>query len=212
MRPFIHRATRIADRIAKRAGSELAIYRRGDASIELPAMAAGKENDRDFLIDACDLGDFGRPLMGDVIEAHGASWFVFKRDLDAPPWRWKDQGRTRFRIHTISPDEGLGLRTVTIQQPTKDDASSGQVTKSWGDYATFPAVIKTVDGRTAWDRDVQNRAIVDWQLVLPSTEISRAITPRFRVQTEGKTFGLGAAYRHNLQDHYVVLEAREVVQ
>ena len=150
--------------------------------------------------------------MGDVIEVGDASWFVFNRDLNAGPWKWHDQGKTRFRIHSISPDEGLGLRTVTIQQPAKTDASSGQKTKSWADYATFPAVIKTVDGRTTWDRDVQNRAIVDWQLVLPSTDISRAITPQMRVQTGGKTFGLGAAYRHNLADHYVVLEAREVVQ
>lgn len=175
-------------------------------------MAAGKENDRDFLIDACNLGDFGRPLMGDVIEAQGASWFVFKRDLDAPPWRWKDQGRTRFRIHTISPDEGLGLRTVTVQHQTESDATDGQAIKTWANYSLFPAVIQSLDGRTTWDRDVQNRAIVDWKLVLPSTEISRAITPQMRVLAEGKTFGLGAAYRHNLQDHYVVLEAREVVQ
>lgn len=194
-----------------KAGALLATYTRGEVSIEIPALAAGKENDRDWLIDAGQLGDLGRPVMGDTLAIGGAMWLVFKKELDGPPWRWHDQMRGRLRIHSISDGEGLGFRPITIQQPTGTTDASGQPTTSFAEYGAWPSVIRSIDGRTAWDRDVQNRAIVDWQLILPSNPISRAITPQMRALVDGKTFHLGAAYRHNLQDHYVVLEAREVV-
>ena len=211
MTSFIHRAARIADRIAMRAGVLMVLYARGDVSIELPALPSGKENDRDWQIDAAELGNFGRPQMGDTITIGDAEYLVFRKDLDGPPWRWHDQVRSRLRIHSVSRDEGLGFRQVTVEAKTETTAASGQKTASWATHGTFPAVIRSKDGETRWDRDTQNRATVDWQLVLPSTDISRAITPQMRVLVEGKTFNLGAAYRHNMADHYVVLEAREVV-
>ncbi len=61
--------------------------------------------DRDYLIEAADLVEFGTPQIGDriveVIDGLTRTWEIKTPGTGEPAWRWSDPQHTRYRIHTI---------------------------------------------------------------------------------------------------------------
>ena len=104
------------NRLLKTAGGVSIIYTRGAKSITMTAIpgrtvfasnmvdgARIEFGDRDYLIAVADL-TFGEPALGDrITEAvtDGTRIFeVMTPNTGEPAWRFSDQGRTLWRVHT----------------------------------------------------------------------------------------------------------------
>jgi len=104
-------------KVAAVSGNTL-IYRRGNTTIDLTNLAwTGRTvfasnleggariefGDRDYLIAVADL-TFGEPRTGDrITETVGGVDYTFEvmtPDTGEPSWRFSDQGRTVYRLHT----------------------------------------------------------------------------------------------------------------
>jgi hypothetical protein len=116
MSRFRDRVRKGLDRIDSYAGIIVTYQRGGQSLVGVPAVPAATELEttdsegvttfrrtRDFKINAADL-PIGEPAAGDtiieIIDGQATTFEVFKPSTNDKPWRWTDQGRTRYRIHT----------------------------------------------------------------------------------------------------------------
>lgn len=95
------------------------VYMRDSSAAELTAWVGNEviqtleptqgtrldDRERDYLVDLCEMTrtGFNEPAVGDVvietINSVDVQWEIRPRD-NAPPWRWSDTGRTRYRFST----------------------------------------------------------------------------------------------------------------
>lgn len=100
---------------------------------------------------------------------------------------------------------------MTIEQATKTENASGELTASWATWITRFAEVEPLRAQESVIGNRQTVAEVGYRIRLHSDSQTRQITPQMRVQYQGRTLEIGGQYDEGERREFVILRCTERV-